>query len=193
MAQKIKYTVFSTKWGFFGFAVTGEGICRTLLPRPKRSVAMKILLGTIKNGVFDKNLLGRLQKKIVAYFDGSTIDFSEFRADLDGSSSFAATCLTACRKIGYGQTVSYGQLASLANRPGAARAAGTIMAKNQLPLIVPCHRIIRSTGQIGGFSAVEGPKIKLKLLQLEGYRAIGGSVMYRGKDASHLSSRVKSI
>ena len=186
MAQKIKYTVFSTKWGFFGFAVTGEGICCTLLPLPKRSDAMKILFGTIENGVFDKNLLCRLQNKIVAYFDGSTIDFREFRLDLDGSSSFAAACLTACRKIGYGQTVSYGQLASLANRPGAARAVGTIMAKNQLPLIVPCHRIIRSTGQIGGFSAAAGPKTKLKLLQLEGYRAIGGSVIYRGKDASHL-------
>lgn len=193
MAQKIKYTVFSTKWGFFGFAATGEGICSALLPLPKRSVAMKRLLGTIENGVFDKNLLGRLQKKIVAYFDGSTIDFSEFRVDLGGSSSFAAACLTACRKISYGQTASYGQLASLANRPGAARAVGTVMAKNQLPLIVPCHRIILSTGQIGGFSAAAGPKIKLKLLRLEGYRAIGSSAMYRGKDASHLSSKAKSI
>ena len=169
MTQKIKYTVFSTKWGFFSFAATGEGICCTLLPLPERSVARKILLDTIENAVFDKYLLGRLQKKIVAYFDGSTIDFSEFRIDLDGSSRFAATCLTACRKIGYGQTVSYGQLASLANCPGAARAVGTVMARNKLPLIVPCHRIIRSTGQIGGFSGAEGPKTKLKLLQLEGY------------------------
>ena len=193
MAQKIKYTVFSTKWGFFGFAATGEGICRAQLPLPKRSVVIKILLGAIENGVFDKNILGRLQKKIIAYFDGSSVDFSEFRVDLSGSSGFTAACLTACRKISYGQTVSYGQLASLANRPGAARAAGTVMAKNQLPLIIPCHRIIRSTGQIGGFSAAAGPKTKLKLLQLEGYRAIGGSVIYRGKDASHLSSRVKSI
>ena len=193
MAQKIKYTVFSTKWGFFGFAATGEGICRTLLPLPKRSVAGKTLFDTIENGVFDKNLLSRLQKKIVAYFDGSTTNFSEFRVDLYGSSGFAAACLTACRKIGYGQTASYGQLASLAKRPGAARAVGTVMAKNRLPLIVPCHRIIRSTGQIGGFSVPEGPKTKLKLLQLEGYRAIGGSVIYRGKDASHLSSRAKSI
>jgi len=139
------------------------------LPLPKRSVARQILFGTIENGVFDNNLLGSLQKKIVAYFDGSTIDFSEFRTDLDGSSSFAAACLTACRKIGYGQTVSYGQLASLANRPRAARAVGTVLAKNKLPLIVPCHRIIRSTGQIGGFSAAAGPKTKLKLLQLEGH------------------------
>ena len=168
MAQKIKYTVFSTKWGFFGFAATGERICRTLLPLPERSVAGKILLGAIENAVFDKNLLGRLQKKIVAYFDGSTIDFSEFRIDLDGSSSFAAACLTACRKIGYGQTVSYGQLASLANCPGAARAVGTVMAKNKLPLIVPCHRIVRSNRQIGGFSGAAGPKTKLKLLRLEG-------------------------
>jgi methylated-DNA-[protein]-cysteine S-methyltransferase len=169
MAQKIKYTVFSTRWGFFGFAATGEGICRTLLPLPKCSVATKILLSTVENAVFDKNLLGRLQKKVVAYFDGSTIDFSEFGIDLDGSSSFAATCLTACKKIGYGQTASYGQLASLANCPGAARAVGTVMANNKLPLIVPCHRIIRGNGQIGGFSGAEGPKTKLKLLQLEGY------------------------
>jgi methylated-DNA-[protein]-cysteine S-methyltransferase len=169
MAKKIKYTVFSTKWGFFGLSVTGKGICCTSLPLPKRSVARKILLGTIENAVFDKNLLGRLQKKVVAYFDGSMIDFSEFGIDLGGSSSFAASCLTACGKIGYGQTVPYGQLASLANCPGAARAVGTVMANNKLPLIVPCHRIIRGNGQIGGFSGAEGPKTKLKLLQLEGY------------------------
>jgi len=170
MAQKTKYTVFSTKWGFFGFAATAQGVCCTQLPRSNRSVAGKILLGAIENGVFDKNLLLNLQKKIVAYFAGTAVDFSEFSLDLAGRhSSFAVACLAACRKIGYGQTVSYGQLASLAGCPRSARAAGTVMAKNPLPLIVPCHRVICSTGKAGGFSAAGGPKTKLKLLQLEGF------------------------
>jgi methylated-DNA-[protein]-cysteine S-methyltransferase len=176
MAQKTKYTVFSTKWGFFSFAATDEGLCHALLPLPKRSIARKTLLSAIENSIFDKNLLPSLQKKIAAYFDGTVVDFSDLRLNLTGLGSFATSSLTACRKIGYGQTVSYGQLAGLANYPRSARAVGTVLAKNPLPLIVPCHRIILSTGQIGGFSAAVGSETKLKLLRLEGYLAVGSSV-----------------
>ncbi len=80
---------------------------------------------------------------------------------------FTNQVLTACRDIRFGQTISYGRLAQKIDRPAAARATGCALAKNPLPLIIPCHRVVRSDGKIGGFSAIGGTNLKAKLLELE--------------------------
>ena len=67
--------------------------------------------------------------------------------------------------IGYGQTASYGAVAALAGRPRAARAVGTACATNPLPVVVPCHRVIRADGEIGAY--LGGPAAKRLLLGLE--------------------------
>ena len=72
-----------------------------------------------------------------------------------------------CRKIPYGKTLSYGQLAAKAGRPGAARAVGNHMAGNRTPIIVPCHRVLPSGGGLGGFSAAGGVALKRRLLEME--------------------------
>jgi methylated-DNA-[protein]-cysteine S-methyltransferase len=71
------------------------------------------------------------------------------------------------RRIGYAKSISYGELASLAGAPGAARAVGNIMAKNPLPLVIPCHRVLAAGGRIGGFSAPAGTEMKRHLLRME--------------------------
>ena len=108
-----------------------------------------------------------VEKLVTDYYDGDYVDFSQVPVMLDGISEFAKDILTACRKINYGQTTSYGKLAELAGRQNASRAVGTALGKNQIPLIIPCHRIIKSNGQIGGFSAVGGINTKQKMLKLE--------------------------
>lgn len=70
------------------------------------------------------------------------------------------------QNIPFGRTVSYGKLARIAGRPGAARAVGRAMSANPWPLIVPCHRVLAADGKIGGFSS--GPELKKTLLSLEG-------------------------
>ncbi len=75
--------------------------------------------------------------------------------------------MAACRRIPWGQTRSYAQLAAVAGRPGAARAVGSVMAKNRVPLVVPCHRVIASSGQLGGYSAPQGLSLKRRLLAME--------------------------
>ena len=79
---------------------------------------------------------------------------------------FGEKVLTACSKVGYGETLSYGELALLSGSPGASRAVGTVMSKNPLPIVVPCHRVISASGKIGGYTG--GLRKKRLLMAIEG-------------------------
>ena len=81
-----------------------------------------------------------------AYAEGDPVDLTGIPIDLGQVSRFRTRVLNTCRKIPYGGTVSYGELAAKAGAEGAARAVGTCMAHNPLPLIVPCHRVTRQGG-----------------------------------------------
>jgi methylated-DNA-[protein]-cysteine S-methyltransferase len=74
---------------------------------------------------------------------------------------------TLHRDVRFGETVSYGELAEMAGRPGAARAVGNAMSRNPVPIVVPCHRVVASGGRIGGYG-VSGVRTKRFLLELEG-------------------------
>jgi methylated-DNA-[protein]-cysteine S-methyltransferase len=74
---------------------------------------------------------------------------------------------TLRRDVGFGETVSYGELAEMAGRPGAARAVGNAMSRNPVPIVVPCHRVVASGGRIGGYGP-SGVRTKRFLLALEG-------------------------
>jgi methylated-DNA-[protein]-cysteine S-methyltransferase len=168
MQKTIRYAVFRTKWGYFGLAGTEKGLLRTHLPLPELQSVKRRLLKGLPAPQCDKTLFNTLQKQIIAYFEGTYVNFDRnIPIVLDGFSQFAGRVLTACRKITFGQTVSYAELAKKAGSPSAARAVGRVMANNPLPLVIPCHRVIRSDGSIGGFSAQGGIKLKNKLLQFE--------------------------
>ena len=74
---------------------------------------------------------------------------------------------TLQRDVRFGETVSYGELAEMAGRPGAARAVGNAMSRNPVPIVVPCHRVVASGGRIGGYGP-SGVRTKRFLLALEG-------------------------
>ncbi len=174
MQKVIKYVVFKTKWGHFGLAGTEYALYRTQLPGPKPEKIKSMLLKNLpipnqaSSIEFDKTFFKTLQEQITAYFEGACVNFSrDIPLALDGFSSFGISVLTTCRDIGFGQTITYGRLAKKSGRPAASRAVGSVLAKNPLPLIVPCHRIIRSDGKLGGFSAPGGVKLKKRMLELE--------------------------
>lgn len=110
--------------------------------------------------------LERFEDAMGRYFGGEAERF-HFKVDLRGLTEFERRVLKAAREIGYGEVRSYSWLAKRAGRPRAARAAGNVMAKNPLPIIIPCHRVIRSDGGLGGFSMKGGAKVKRKLQALE--------------------------
>ena len=173
MDKEIRYTILSTKWGYFGMMGTPDGLRYTSLPVATRGEAGGILLAHCPAARYDSSLFVGLQDKIKAYFWGGHVDFSTVPVDLAGFSTFARKVLLACRKIPLGQTVSYSQLAQFAQSPKADRAAGSVMARNPMPLIIPCHRVIRSDGSVGSFSAPGGRDLKQRLLDLEAGNHLG--------------------
>ncbi len=165
-AATVRYAIFKTRWGHFGLACHGQSVCRTSLPAPSRAAAQQGLLANLSTDApFEKGLCLDLQQRIGAYFEGENVDFSTDPAvDLAPYSPFGQAILTACRQIRFGQTQTYAELAETAGRYGAARAVGSAMARNPVPLIVPCHRVIRTDGGMGGFSAIGGTGTKRKML-----------------------------
>jgi O-6-methylguanine DNA methyltransferase len=101
------------------------------------------------------------------YLQGREVDF-DVEVDISSLGSFTQKVLNELRKIPYGETRSYGWLAKKVGKPGAARAVGQALKRNPVPIIIPCHRIIRDDGTIGGFSM--GVNIKERLLALEGVK-----------------------
>ncbi len=87
--------------------------------------------------------------------------------DLTSLTPFAREVLTALSHLPYGRTMSYGQLAKRVGSPAAARAVGSVLARNPIPLVIPCHRVLTRTGALGGFSAPAGSNLKQQLLLME--------------------------
>lgn len=115
----------------------------------------------------------RVADSLAAYFSGKSSwplaepsDVAEW-LDERNLPPFLARVLHELSKVPYGHSVSYAELAARAGRPGAARAAGSACARNPLPILVPCHRVLPTTGLVGAYSAAGGSSYKERLLQLE--------------------------
>jgi len=104
-----------------------------------------------------------LAGRLAAYFAGAADDFAD--VELDHDEGFYGDCERVLRALPRGEVVTYGELAALAGRPGAARAAGTFCARNRLGPFVPCHRVVAANG-IGGYGSL-GVEYKRRLLALE--------------------------
>ena len=98
---------------------------------------------------------------------GEPVIFHDVKIDDGHLTPFGRRIVAACRRIPWGRTSSYGELAAAAGSPSAARAVGQVMAKNRYPLVVPCHRVLGAGGKIGGFSAPGRLSTKRRLLEME--------------------------
>ncbi len=104
------------------------------------------------------------------YLDGERVDLVRYPLALGDASAFHRRVWEALCGLPFSETVTYGALARRSGAPGAARAVGTAMARNPLPLFIPCHRVLPASGGIGAYSAGRGPRTKAWLLALEGVR-----------------------
>lgn len=110
----------------------------------------------------DHPVVGRLQR----YFGGRPVDLDDIQLDLGELTPFQRRLAAELRAVPRGQVVTYGELAALAGRPGAARAAGTFCARNPIPIFIPCHRVV-AAGGLGSYGSL-GAGYKRRLLELEG-------------------------
>lgn len=166
----LKYVIFKTADGFFGLLADSKGlVCSTLPVSTFKTAKRYLLVGMFKGVSEDKKMYPDIQKSIKAYYKGSYVKLKKARFVLkwEELTDFSKKILNVCKNIPVGQMLTYSQLAKRAGFEKAARAAGSVLAKNPLPLLIPCHRVIRSDGKIGNFSATGGSKTKKKMLEQE--------------------------
>ena len=158
-----------TSWGIFHTAWDEHGICR--LEFPGRRPAARPT---------SSQLLTRLTRELEAFFQGERREFS-LPLSLAGT-PFQLAVWEELRKVPYGTVVSYGELASRIGHPRAARAVGGAVGANPVPILIPCHRVVRAGGELGGFGP--GPEWKRRLLELEGALEKGPGRLLGGRAPS---------
>ncbi len=109
----------------------------------------------------------RAHRELDEYFEGQRRSF-DLTVDLRALPPFTITVLEELARVPYGQTTTYGDLARRVGHPRAARAVGTVMHRNRIPIVLPCHRVVGSTGELTGYAG--GLEVKQRLLELEGAR-----------------------
>lgn len=145
---------------------TGAGLVRIGLPAEGEDAMLDELARRVSPRVLraPRGTVTRARRQLDEYFEGTRRAF-DVPLDWRLTVGFRRVVLRATAQIPYGQTSSYRQVAAQAGSPGAFRAAGTALALNPLPIMVPCHRVLRSGGQLGSYRG--GPQAKARLLDLE--------------------------
>lgn len=178
----MRYCLFDTDIGPMGLAWSEHGLTRLQLPESDRGATEKRLRGRSESAVAAEPppQIVKAIAQIRSYLAGERIAFSGIELDLAGVGEFHRTIYDALRRIGWGETTTYGALARQAGDPGASRAVGQAMGRNPIPVIIPCHRVLASGGKAGGFSAFGGADTKQRLLALEGVRLGEGTPLLPG-------------
>ncbi|ESZ04578.1 methylated-DNA--[protein]-cysteine S-methyltransferase [Mesorhizobium sp. M1060] len=170
------HAVLETVIGFMGIAWSEKGLIRLCLPERSREAVERRLMrhaGVAANttaNIGQPQWVVELIASIKAYATGEDVDFSGVPVDLDGVDDFRLAIYDAARKLHYGETTTYGELAKRAGQAGLPRETGAALGANPVPLVIPCHRILAAGGKIGGFSAPGGSATKEKMLAMEGVR-----------------------
>jgi methylated-DNA-[protein]-cysteine S-methyltransferase len=162
----ILFSVIQTEMGWLGIAGESGVLDALVLPGLDRYEISARMQADLGRTLFytDADFSGEADR-LRAYFAGERVNFRCAVRGI-GTTEFDHEVWDGARRIPYGETWTYGELAAMIGHPGAARAVGSALGRNPVPVVVPCHRIIRSDGGLGGFSA--GIHWKISLLALEG-------------------------
>jgi len=146
-------------------AATGRGLCRVWF-KPDPEQQLDSLARTFGPRVLRSHAsVEGAHRQLDEYFAGSRESF-ELDVDLRVAAPFARHVLEELSRVPYGQTTTYGALAARVGAPSAARAVGTVMNRNPIPIVLPCHRVVGANGSLTGYAG--GLDVKERLLRLEG-------------------------
>lgn len=161
----VAYRTIDSPVGPLLLAATAQGLVRVAYAREDHDRVLATLAGRISPRILNTPArLDRVAREIDEYFAGRRTLF-DVPLDFRLSSGFRREVLAHLPEIAYGETASYASIARAVGNPKAVRAVGTACATNPLPVVVPCHRVVRSDGTAGGY--VGGPEAKNALLTLE--------------------------
>ena len=161
----VAYRTVDTPVGPLLVAATSQGLVRVVYPNQGHDAALAQLATLVSPRILSAPArLDPVARQLDEYFAHRRRVF-DVPLDLRLAKGFRHTVLTHLRQIPYGVTESYGQVAVAAGSPRAVRAVGTACATNPVPIVVPCHRVVRSDGSSGGYAG--GPDAKQALLTLE--------------------------
>jgi O-6-methylguanine DNA methyltransferase len=161
----IYFSSFESRVGNLFFATTEKGVCLVFTRNSERAFLRDMKNLTGREIVRDRKLLRPVEKELREYLKGERKDF-DVAIDLICGTPFQKRVWRELSKIGYGQLVTYGDIARAIGKPGASRAVGQANGANPVSIIIPCHRVIASGGRLGGYGG--GLKMKRTLLELEG-------------------------
>jgi len=182
--------VFPSDLGWMALAWSGQQLTRLTFGHPSAAAAIASLEAdddwTTTAAESAPDWIARLAARLQSFASGGEERFDDVPLDLSHLSAFQLRVVRACRRIDRGRVRSYGELAAASGSPGAARAVGSVMAKNRFPIIVPCHRVVGAAGSLGGFSARDGINMKRRMLELEGAELARQPVSHR---VAHLPRR----
>jgi len=162
----VAYTTTDSPFGPLLLATTPRGLVRVGLPNQDADELLVDLANRVSPRVLEApGQFDEARRELDLYFEGKLTDF-DLPLDWQLSKDFRRKVLRAIARIPYGQTRSYTQMATSAGNERAVRAAGTACGSNPIPIVVPCHRVLRSGGALGGYGG--GLPMKEGLLELEG-------------------------
>ena len=154
-----------TDWGAISITLSDKGISSLDLPG---DTSLNVADDNTYEIINDRALCDNAVSLLQIYFSGSHVDLSNLKVDFSNYTPFFRDICRVAQSIPYGGLRTYGELAVMIGRKGAARAVGRVMAANPLPIIIPCHRVVSSDGSLTGYSASGGLEIKKRLLVMEG-------------------------
>ena len=166
----LNYATFNCDMGWIGILSSAKGLRRITLPQRTVQEARQLLGDGANRAAWSPHLFEDLMERLRAYFSGHKAGFPD-ELDPSRATAFQREIWEVTRLIPYGQTRTYRWVAEQVGKPGAARAAGQALSKNPLPIIIPCHRVIASDGNLGGFGG--GLDMKKALLSLEASARMG--------------------
>lgn len=171
------YSTFPTSLGVCALAFGDRGVAGFALPSQTEAATVRALLKLVRARRLDgadptieanpPAWVRDLMARVTALLDGSSVDLSDVPLDTRKLSDFRERIYAAARNVPCGSRATYGELAKAAGNPRAARAVGRAMATNPFPVLVPCHRVVSSQGELHGFSAPGGVRTKATMLALE--------------------------
>ena len=165
MRDEVAFRLVRVPQGWTGVAWTERGLCSLVLPRASREQAASDVMRGNPDARLSQGSCGDILQRLEQYFSGERVGFPDV-VDLGAAPAFRQEVWRAAREIQYGETRTYGWLAELIGRPKAPRAVGQALGANPLPLVIPCHRVLGSSGDLRGFA--DGLEMKSTLLALEG-------------------------